>query len=119
MALVGGVELGSSSAPRIHVYSAQVTGPGSAKIMLRGASASLIVRHFPAPPPGHIYEVWLQRSNRPPVPTDALFSVRSNGSGDVDVPGNLRGVSKILVTPEPDGGRRIPTHAPVISVRLS
>ena len=115
----GGVELGSSGGPQTHVYQAQVTGSGQAEITLSSSGARLIVRHFPPPPRGHVYEVWLKRPGRAPAPTDALFSVRSNGSGEVDVPGDLHGVSTVLVTPEPDGGSPHPTHTPVISVQLS
>ena len=40
-------------------------------------------------------------------------------SAAVDVPGHLRGVREILVTPEPRGGSVRPTHAPVIIARLA
>ena len=46
----------------------------------------------------------------------ALFSPTSAGNAVVEVPGNLKGVSSVLVTPEPMGGSPHPTHAPVISV---
>ena len=84
-----------------------------------GGSAELIVRHLRPPPPGHIYEVWLKRGAQAPSPTRALFSVTSSGAGDVGVPGNLRGVSAVLVTPEPDGGSRVPTHKPVVVAQLT
>jgi anti-sigma factor RsiW len=118
LAVVGGIEIGSSGKTGAHVYAAHVVGPGSAEVTVNGASAKLVVHGFPPPPKGHVYEVWLERSSRL-APTDALFSVSTAGDGDVDVPGDLHGVSKILVTPEPDGGSPAPTHAPVISVQLS
>jgi|SRR5579875_2777052 len=118
-AILGGVELGASGGPQTHVYRAQVIGPGNAKLTLSSSGAKLTVRHFPPPPPGHVYEVWLQRGSKAPAPADALFSVGSNGSGDVEVPGDLHRVTKILVTPEPNGGSPRPTHTPVISVQLS
>ena len=31
----------------------------------------------------------------------------------------LSGVSQVLVTPEPAGGSKVPTHAPVIAAQLS
>jgi anti-sigma-K factor RskA len=115
-AVVVGVEVNGSTA---RVYEARVTGPGSAEITVSGGHAELVVRHFAPPPPGKIYEVWLARSGQSPTPTSALFSVTASGDGDVDVPGDLQGVNEVLVTPEPDGGSRVPTHSPVISVQLS
>jgi anti-sigma-K factor RskA len=116
---VGGLRLGSGGTGT-RVVSASVTwNPGSALLRVSGRRAELIVRQMPAPPAGKVYEVWLQRSHRPPAPTNALFSVTSTGSGAVDVPGDLHGVSEVLVTPEPLGGSATPTHTPVIVARLT
>lgn len=117
-----GIEIGGSGAgkPATRVYAAQVTGlPGSAEVRVSSGQAELIVRHFPPPPSGKIYEVWVARQGGVPAPTGALFSVGSSGSSDVALPTDLSGVKLVLVTPEPDGGTRIPTHAPVITARLS
>jgi anti-sigma-K factor RskA len=101
------------------VVSAQVTGPGRASLKISGGHGELVVRQFTPPPKGKIYEVWLVRGAHAPQPTSALFGVTADGSGDVEVPGSLHGVSQVLVTPEPAGGSRVPTHAPVIAVKLS
>ena len=37
---------------------------------------------------------------------------------DVDVPGNLHGVTHVMVTREPAGGTQKPTHPPVIRAYL-
>lgn len=116
---VGGIVLGSSGTAKTRVYAAQVTGPGSAEVKVTGGQAQLIVHHFSPPPAGQIYEVWLGRPNRPPAPTSALFSVTAKGDGDVEVPGNLHGVNRVMVTPEPAGGTRVPTHPAVILAQLS
>jgi anti-sigma factor RsiW len=116
---VGGIVLGSSGTAKTRVYAARVTGPGSAEVKVTGGQAELIVHHFSPPPAGQIYEVWLGRPNRPPAPTSALFSVTAKGDGDVGVPGNLHGVNQVIVTPEPAGGTRVPTHPAVISAQLS
>ncbi len=79
----------------------------------------LVVQHFTPPPSGKIYEVWLVRGKRAPQPTNALFDVNADGNGDVDVPGSLKGVDQVLVTPEPAGGSKVPTHTPVIAAQLS
>jgi hypothetical protein len=115
----GALALGGGTA-RTRIITAQVIGsPGTAQVRLSGGHAELVVSHFAAPPAGHIYEVWLQRAGGKPIPTGALFSVTSKGAGDVDVPGRLQGVSQVMVTPEPAGGSRVPTHAPVIRAALS
>jgi anti-sigma-K factor RskA len=100
--------------------SARVVYPSaSAVVRLQSGHAELIVRRMPAAPAGHIYEVWLKRGTRPPAPTSALFGVTSAGAAAVDVPGDLRGVSEVLVTPERIGGSLRPTRAPVIIARLA
>jgi anti-sigma-K factor RskA len=120
IAVVGAIALTGSGSPVTRVYRAQVTGSSaSAKVAVTDGHAQLIVRHMPPPPRGKIYEVWVARASGPPQPTTALFSVTRNGSGDVAVPGNLRGVRVVMVTPEPVGGSRAPTHSPVISAQLA
>jgi hypothetical protein len=116
-AVVGGIEL-SSGGSATRVIQAQVIGSaGSARLRLKDGTAELVVSHFPPPPPGRIYEVWLQRPGRL-SPANVLFDVTRAGTGDVAVPGDMHGVSALLVTPEPDGGSRAPTHTPVIVARL-
>jgi Anti-sigma-K factor rskA/Putative zinc-finger len=119
-AIVGGIALSSSGSSHARVIQASVIGSsGEAKLRLAGSSAELIVHGFPAPPAGKIYEVWLRRAASRPSPTSALFSVTSSGAADVEVPGDLHGVSEILVTPEPAGGSKVPTHSAVIVARVS
>jgi anti-sigma-K factor RskA len=119
IALIGILSLGGAGSAN-RVYNAQVTGSAAtAKLAVTDGHAELIVRHMPPPPPGKIYEVWVARGHGAPQPTSALFSVTRRGSGDVAVPGSLRGVSVVMVTPEPAGGSRVPTHAPVIRAQLT
>jgi anti-sigma-K factor RskA len=101
------------------VYNASVTWQGSASVRVTHGRGELVVTRMPAPPMTKVYEVWLQRGNGRPEPTATLFSPTASGSGSVDVPGNLHGVSRIMVTPEPAGGSPAPTHAPVLVARLS
>jgi anti-sigma-K factor RskA len=121
VALVVGLELGSSGSSNTRLIAATVSGsPGSAQLRVTGRRGELIVRSFPQPAPGHIYEVWELRSGaRVPSPTRTLFSVNSSGAGDVGVAGDLKGVNKVLVTQEPAGGSRVPTRAPVIVASLA
>ncbi len=104
---------GGSTSERL--LQARVFGSaGSASLRVSGGHAELSVRRLPPPPSGRIYEVWLERRGSQPAPTRALFSVTSSGAADVGIPGNLDGVSTIVVTPEPEGGSREPTRPPVI-----
>jgi anti-sigma-K factor RskA len=117
---IAAVALSSVGGTSTRVYRAQVAGvTGTAQLRVTGGHGVLIVRHLSPPPAGKIYEVWVARPNRPPQPTTALFSVNTQGAGDVGVPGSLKGVNQVMVTPEPAGGSREPTHAPVISAKLT
>jgi hypothetical protein len=116
---LGAIALSSGGGSGTHVYSASVVGQGNAKLRVTGGRGELVLTGMPAPPGNDIYEVWLQRGSQPPTPTTALFSVTSDGSATVGVPGNLHGVGHVLVTPEPPGGSKAPTHTPVIVASLS
>lgn len=116
----GGIVLQGSGTPATRVLSAQVIGQsGTAQVRLTGDRAELVVNHFAPPPAGHIYEVWLVRGRKALEPTNALFGVRQDGRADVDVPGSIRGVTGVLVTPEPSRGSQVPTHVPVIRAEFS
>ena len=117
-AVTVGIIAGSSSSPQTQVFTGQVVGTGTAQMRVSPDRASLVVNHFAQPPGGKIYEVWLVRGKRPPAPTSALFSPTSAGKAVVEVPGDMKGVTSVLVTPEPMGGSPHPTHTPVISVAL-
>ncbi|MGA2166091.1 MAG: anti-sigma factor [Solirubrobacteraceae bacterium] len=115
--VIGGLAFSSGSSVRTEVIRAVVVAPGhhaTAELRKVGSRLELVVVGMPAPPPGRIYEVWLEHGTEAPLPTDALFSVTKTGSGSVGVPGDLHGVSKVLVTDEPLGGSLKPTRTPVI-----
>jgi hypothetical protein len=117
---VAALALSSAGSSGVRVVRATVTSPtGSAQLRLSGGHAELIVRDLPAPGAGRIYEVWLRRGPGAPSPTSALFGVTSSGAGDVGLPGNLHGVSEVLVTPEPLGGSSAPSSPAVIVARLT
>ena len=119
-AIIAGALTLPGGSPSVRVIDAQVIGqPGQAQLRLTGDRGELIVNHLAAPPAGHIYEVWLARAGQKhPQPTNALFSTRQ-GAGDVEVPGSLKGVNLVMVTPEPAGGSTVPTHAAIIQASLS
>lgn len=120
--LLGAVVLAGESNQPLHVTTAKVTSANhdtTAVLRQVGSRSELDVADMAPPPNGRIYEVWLKKGNEAPRPTDALFSVTKAGTATVNVPGNLRGVSQVLVTDEPLGGSSVPTRLPVIVVTLS
>lgn len=116
---VGLVELASSGSSGTRVIQASVRGTGTAELRVTAGRGELVVSHFPSPPSGHIYQVWLERGHGAPSPTSTLFSVTNSGSGEVGLVGDLRGVSEVLVTAEPAGGTLVPTTAPIITAQIS
>jgi anti-sigma-K factor RskA len=116
--LIGALALNTGSSQQTRVIQAMVLPPAgrgaSAELRKAGKRVELQVSGMPAPALGRIYEVWLKVGSKPPEPTEALFSVTAQGNGTVGVPGDLQGVSKVLVTEEPAGGSLKPTRSPVI-----
>jgi anti-sigma-K factor RskA len=115
--LVGALAINTGSVQRTQIIRAIVVAPGhnaTAELRKLGSNLQLEMSGMPAPPPGRIYEIWLERGTQAPQPTTALFSVTSEGDGSVGVPGDLHGVSKVLVTDEPFGGSLKPTRNPVV-----
>jgi anti-sigma-K factor RskA len=113
--------IASESSPSQRVTQALVaasTGGGRAELRQNGTRAELLVSDIPQPPAGKVYQVWLARSHGGPQPTDVLFSVTKDGSASVDVPGNLHGIQRLMVTAEPAGGSRQPTSPPIITATL-
>lgn len=111
--------LGGGSQTRIiHAHVAPAAAGTRAELRTSDSHTELRVANMPQPPHGKVYEVWLTRGDRPPQPTDALFSVTTKGSGSVSVPRSLRHVSEVTVTAEPLGGSPRPTSSPVITFKL-
>ena len=119
--LIGAFAINTGSSQSTQVIHAAVAIPGggaTADLRKVGSHLQLVVEGMPAPPPGHIYEIWLEHGTAAPEPTDALFSVTKTGDGSVGVPGDLHGVSDVLVTAEPLGGSLKPTRTPVIVAKV-
>jgi anti-sigma-K factor RskA len=116
------IAVGSSSHGKVTIVPGKGIGvAGTAEVSLKrdNGRAELVVAHMPPPGLGRIYEVWLVHSKQAPRPTNSLFSVTSGGSGSVDVPNSLHGITEVLVTSEPEGGSQHPTRRPVIAVPLT
>jgi hypothetical protein len=120
--LIGAIVLNTgSSTPTVRVTTAQLASlPAGAHATMRqvGAHAELVVSGIAQPPRGKIYELWLAGESGALRPTDALFGVTRSGSASVNVPGDLAGVRRVLVTAEPLGGSQHPTSAPIIVATL-
>jgi anti-sigma factor RsiW len=120
LAVIAVVALRTGSGPPPIRYPAHGTAPGqSAALRVSAGRGQLLLTHFAPPPSGEIYEVWVKHGNRPPQPTNALFSVTRAGSANVAVPGTLGHGTTVMVTPEPQGGSRAPTHPPVLVVSIT
>ena len=123
--LLGGYgisQLGSDSAGGgVRTISASVdttrVGQGKAELIVpaSGGPAHLRVSSMPQPRAGQVYEIWLRRGKQ--IEPGPLFSVDRNGNGAGAVPGDLKGVSQVMVTRENAGGAQQPTEAPVVSVK--
>jgi anti-sigma-K factor RskA len=105
--------LGSHESPA-RVIRASV---GQAHLQVADGRGELIVDHLPPAPADRVYELWLQRGNRPPTPS-TLFEVTSRGTAVLGVPGAVTGTTRVLVTVEPAGGSRVPTTRAVIFARV-
>jgi hypothetical protein len=93
-------------------------GAGRATLLVSedGGPGTLRVEAMPQLRRGQVYEVWLRRGDR--IEPGPLFGVDRNGNGAAAVPGDLDGVSAVMVTRERSGGARQPTEAPVITAEL-
>ena len=120
--LVAGVGVGviASDGGPDRVVPGQIAMEGaSTELELHDGDGTLKVSGMKAAPGDRVYQVWLMRGEGPPQPTDALFNPNSDGRATVDVPGDLEGVDRVLVSEEPRGGSRSPTTAPAIDIRLT
>jgi len=119
-ALALALSSGPSTAPPARIVQASLSGvSGSVTLRLAPGRAELVARHLSPPPRGHVYEVWLKPPGGPPRPASVLFTVDRRGDARVPIPESLKGLSAVMVTPEPAGGSPVPTHAPVIVAQLA
>jgi anti-sigma-K factor RskA len=112
----GGVDTGSASRTiQARVTSAAGVMPTTrAAVRVDDGRATLTVRDMPEPPAERVYEVWVKRGDRAPVPAGTTFVVRS---GDIPIAHAVARGDRVLVTAEPRGGTLVPTSPPVIVAR--
>jgi anti-sigma-K factor RskA len=112
---VGGIVFSEgSSGPGGRTLSASAPGAAAAYVRVTDQRARLVVRGMPSPPPGRVYQLWVQRTGGMPVPAGATFDLRS---GEVALPRAVHDGERVMVTTEPRGGSRVPTTMPVIVSR--
>jgi anti-sigma-K factor RskA len=107
------VQLGSSRSPEPVIHATV----GSAELRTAGGYGELVVDRLPALPADRTYELWLVSRRGTPVPS-TLFGVTARGSADLGVPGDLHGITRLLVTVEPRAGSLVPTTRAVIQLPL-
>jgi anti-sigma-K factor RskA len=110
--------LSSSGGQPTRTYTGIVKAPGaSASVRVSNGHARLVFARLPTLPSRLLYEMWLERGKTAPVPAGALFA---STTGEVAVPGGVRGVQAVLVTAEPrPSGSLSPTRPPIIVVHLT
>lgn len=111
----------AAGAPETETVVAQVdqqVAPGArVTLEIDGDDADLVASGLPQPPAGRVYQVWLQRGDQAPQPTDTLFVPRSDGSARAALPEGAADADAILVTDEPAGGSDEPSKPPVAAAR--
>jgi anti-sigma-K factor RskA len=107
------VQLGSSHSHERVIHAAI----GQAELRVAGSHGELIIDRLPQLPADRTYEVWLVSRGGRAVPS-TLFAVTGRGTADLGVPGDLHGISRLLVTAEPRGGSFVPTTRAVIQLPL-
>jgi len=115
LGVVGGLAVKAGGDPKTRTLAAWAKGPADARLALTGDRASLELTDMPSPPPGRVYQVWLDRGDGRLQPTHTLFNVRSDGRAKVAIEESIAGVERILVTAERSGDNLAPSTDPVIT----
>lgn len=94
--------------------SPSLASRAQATVRVSGRRAELVVSRLPAPPAGHVDELWVVAPGVRPRPA-GTFIVQN---GTVAVAGSVKSGEMLLVTVEPGTGSTAPTTAPFIAARL-
>jgi anti-sigma-K factor RskA len=108
------VQLGQ---PRSHERVIHAT-VGQAELRVGGGHGELVVSRLPSLPADRSYEVWLVSRRGNAVPS-TRFGVTARGTARLGVPGDLHGITRVLVTVEPRAGSLVPTTRAVIQLPLA
>jgi anti-sigma factor RsiW len=87
-----------------------------AKVVTEGDRGELRLANVRQLPEGKVLEAWVQRGKAvEPVP--ALFVPDHAGNASTTIE-NMKNVSVVMVTREPEGGTKVPTTEPIVKVPL-
>lgn len=106
---------GSSDAAVTTVTAGKAPGV-TASMVQEGDSGTLRLANVDRLSSNEVLQAWVKRGNRVES-ADALFVPNGNGTAIAMIE-DLRGVSVVMVTAEPEGGSDIPTSDPLISVSM-
>lgn len=105
-----------SSSPT-ETFQAEAGGEMVAVATVNSDRVTLHIEGMEQPPPGRVYQVWLQRDGKV-TPTDALFSP-ADGKATVTVDEKLQGADRVMITDERVGGSQVPTGNAQVDAQLS
>jgi hypothetical protein len=89
-------------------------------LRIDGDDGEIELTGMKAPEQGRVMQVWLMHEgSSTPQPTDALFTPNAKGSAHVTVPGDMDGVTRVLISDEPAGGSKAPTTTPAVDFKLA
>ena len=90
-----------------------------AQLEIDDDGGELVVHGMPQLADDRVMQVWIVHGeDGRPEPTDALFTPNRRGDASVAVPGDMEGVTRVMVSEEPRGGSRAPTTAPALDFRV-
>ncbi len=116
-----GVGIGVTGSDDARTVASNSAPPGvEASLRIEEDDGKLTLQGMDAPPAGKVMQVWLVHGeDGKPEPTDALFRPNRDGDASVAVPGDMEGVTRVMVSEEPEGGSPSPTTAPAVDFKLA
>lgn len=115
----GGSDSSSGTSPvAVTPHTTEAPQPNGivAKVVTEGNRAEIRLTGVKELPDGKVLEAWVQRGNAVErVP--ALFAPNHEGNASTTID-NIKNVSAVLVTREPNGGTKVPTTKPIVKVPL-
>lgn len=117
--VVAGVVIdgGEGDAPPAKTFQAKAEPGMAALATVSSDHVTLHLEGMETPPPGRVYQVWLERDGEV-VPTSTLFAP-SRGEATVMVEEALEGADRVMISDEPIGGSQLPTGDVYMDAQLS
>jgi hypothetical protein len=111
-----GYAVGNGGGPSAHTFESPQANGIEAKVIREGNKGELHLADVEQLPKGNVLEAWVKRGNAV-EPVEALFSPDHEGNAATTIE-NMEGVEAVLVTKEPQGGTKVPTSEPIVTVPL-